>query len=72
MRPVHYEPPVALPACCATHACARHRLDERDRVDPLPHNEEYFVLDVVYKRFVLRRKGNIRLKDLPYILTGSC
>ena len=37
-------------------------------MDPQPHNEEFFVLDVVYKRFVNKRHGNVRLKDLPAIL----
>ena len=40
-------------------------------MEPQEHNDEFFVLDVVYKRHVINKKGNVRLKDLPAILTEA-
>ena len=70
-RPVYNPPPIALPPCCAVHACVFHLGKSTSPVDPQAHNEENYVIDVVYKRYVNTRQGNVRLKDLPLILTEA-
>ena len=70
-RPVYNPPEIALPPCCANYACAFHLGKSTSAVNPQAHNEENYVIDVVYKRYVNIRKGNVRLKDLPLILSEA-
>jgi hypothetical protein len=45
--------------------------DKSDEEENKEEQEEAFVTDNVYKRFVLRNKGNVRLKHLEAILTEA-
>ena len=69
MRPTNYSNPTALPCCCTIYACKYHYGKAITEVPPQIHSEEDFALDVFYKRFVIKKQGNLRLKDLPFILT---
>ena len=75
MRPVIYEKPVELPSCCASHSCSFHLHEpgqgERSALLAQDQSEDNFIIDTVYKRYVLNKQGNVRLKDLPLIITEA-
>ena len=56
-----------LPPCCATRACFIHRRSDR-KFDDESDERPDFRLDVIYRRWVLERKGNVRINDVPAIL----
>lgn len=59
-----------LPPCCATQACYIHLRNEK-KVLEIGDDRPDFRLDVVYKRWVLEKKGIVRVNDTPAILLDA-
>lgn len=55
MRPIVNAYPESLPACCVSHACSFRFGGNNSKISPTPHSEEKYIVDNVYKQFVLDR-----------------
>lgn len=58
---------VELPPCCAASACNIHSRNEK-RVCSQGDERPDFRLDVIYRRWILNKKGVVRVNDVPAIL----
>lgn len=65
LKPVQ-EQRVLLPPCCATGACFVHTRAEQKVLDG--DDRPDFRLDVIYRRWVLDKRGIVRVNDAPAIL----
>lgn len=59
-----------LPPCCATGACFVHLRNEK-RVISTGDDRPDFRLDVIYRRWILEKKGVVRINDTPSILDDA-
>lgn len=72
----HYlekRPPAMLPSCCAFRACRKHKAVEPGEV-PEEVEEDLvapFFLEIIYTRWKLQRRGNLRRKHIPDILAEA-
>ena len=67
------DPPARLPSCCAFRACRKHRALQPGE-EPEDLDEELvapFFLETIYTRWKLNKRGNVRRKDVPGILTEA-
>lgn len=59
-----------LPPCCATGACFVHSRNEK-KVQEEGDDRPDFRLDVIYRRWVLEKRGIVRVKDTSAILVDA-
>ena len=69
VKPVQVHIP-QLPPCCAAGACFIHLRNERKVLEQGDDRPD-FRLDVIYRRWVLEKKGVVRINDTPAILEDA-
>jgi troponin C len=69
IKPVH-EYRAQLPPCCATNACFVHSRAEKKVFDEGDERPD-FRLDVIYRRWILDKRGIVRVNDVPSILAEA-
>jgi len=64
------ERPIQLPPCCTNKYCAVHARMDR-KVSSGSEKRPDFRLDVIYRRWVLDRRGIVRVRHIPEILAEA-